>query len=112
MFSLKSLGKSLSGIIGTLSVLVSIATAYFFSGIAAQPEGIRISLLTGFKSVLSMLILDFNWTNCLFYGCFCNWNWSLIHLYSISYMHDDENMHKFCVFESVYILHDYISNRK
>jgi NADH-quinone oxidoreductase subunit L len=59
MFSLKSLGKSLSGIIGTLSVGF-IATAYFFGGIAAQPEGIRISLLTGFKSVLSMLILDFN----------------------------------------------------
>jgi NADH-quinone oxidoreductase subunit L len=44
--------KITSGIIGTLSVLVSfIATAYFFYGIAAQPEGIRISLLTGFKLV-------------------------------------------------------------
>jgi hypothetical protein len=69
MFLLVKPWKITFRIIGTLSVLVSIATAYFFSGIAAQPEGIRISLLTGFKSVLSMLILDFNWTNCLFYGC-------------------------------------------
>jgi hypothetical protein len=73
MFSLKALENHFRNNRNTFSFGL-FATAYF-SGIAAQPEGIRISLLTGFKSVLSMLILDFNWTNCLFYGCFCNWNW-------------------------------------
>jgi NADH-quinone oxidoreductase subunit L len=56
-----------------------------------------------------MLILDFNGPIVYFMVAVTGIG-SLIHLYSISYMHDDENMHVFRVFEPVYILHDYISN--
>jgi NADH:ubiquinone oxidoreductase subunit 5 (subunit L)/multisubunit Na+/H+ antiporter MnhA subunit len=68
----KALENHFLGIIGTLSVWFLLLQLLISLVELQQPEGIRISLLTGFKSVLSMLILDFNWTNCLFYGCFCN----------------------------------------
>jgi NADH-quinone oxidoreductase subunit L len=94
MFSLK-LGKSLSGIIGTLSVLVSfIATAYFFGGIAAQPEN---SYFTFDWIQISTFNVDFGFQLdqlSILWLLFVTGIGSLIHLYSISYMHD-ENMHKF-----------------
>ncbi len=101
----KSLGKSLSGIIGTLSVLVSfIATAYFFGGIAAQPEGIRISLFDWIQ--ISNFKVDFGFQLdqlSILWLLFVTGIGSLIHLYSISYMHDDENMHKFFAYLNLFI---------
>ncbi|PIF61099.1 NADH dehydrogenase subunit L [Flavobacterium sp. 11] len=101
----KSLGKSLSGIIGTLSVIVSfIATAYFFSGIAAQPEGIRISLFDWIQ--ISNFNVDFGFQLdqlSILWLLFVTGIGSLIHLYSISYMHDDENMHKFFAYLNLFI---------
>jgi hypothetical protein len=38
-----------------------------------------------------MLILDFNWTNCLFYACKLELIFDSFVFYQ--YMHDDENMH-------------------
>ena len=41
----KSIGKTASGVIGTLMIVVSfVVTIYFFGAITAQPEGIHISL--------------------------------------------------------------------
>ncbi|MDI5889306.1 NADH-quinone oxidoreductase subunit L [Flavobacterium yafengii] len=101
----KSLGKSLSGIIGTLSVIVSfIATAYFFSGIAAQPEGICISLFDWIQ--ISNFNVDFGFQLdqlSILWLLFVTGIGSLIHLYSISYMHDDENMHKFFAYLNLFI---------
>ena len=101
----KSLGKSLSGIIGTLSVVVSfIATAYFFGGIAAQPEGIHISLFDWIQ--ISNFKVDFGFQLdqlSILWLLFVTGIGSLIHLYSISYMHDDENMHKFFAYLNLFI---------
>ena len=101
----KSLGKSLSGIIGTLSVVVSfIATAYFFNGISAQPEGIQISLFDWIQ--ISNFKVDFGFQLdqlSILWLLFVTGIGSLIHLYSISYMHDDENMHKFFAYLNLFI---------
>nr|WP_314896278.1 NADH-quinone oxidoreductase subunit L [uncultured Flavobacterium sp.] len=101
----KSLGKWLSGIIGTFSVVVSfIATAYFFSGIAAQPEGIHISLFDWIQ--ISNFNVDFGFQLdqlSILWLLFVTGIGSLIHLYSISYMHDDENMHKFFAYLNLFI---------
>lgn len=101
----KSLGKSLSGIIGTLSVVVSfIATGYFFGGIAAQPEGIRISLFDWIQ--ISNFNVDFGFQLdqlSILWLLFVTGIGSLIHLYSISYMHDDENMHTFFAYLNLFI---------
>ena len=49
----KSLGKSVSGIIGTFSVVVSFAaTLYFFGGISANPAGIQVSLFEWIQKVI------------------------------------------------------------
>ena len=101
----KSLGKSLSGIIGTATVFISfIATAYFFGGIAAQPEGIKISLFDWIQ--ISNLSVDFGFQLdqlSVLWLLFVTGIGSLIHLYSISYMHDDENMHKFFAYLNLFI---------
>ncbi|TDE31285.1 NADH-quinone oxidoreductase subunit L [Flavobacterium ranwuense] len=101
----KSLGKLLSGILGTLSVVVSfIATVYFFSGIAAQPEGIRIVLFDWIQ--ISNFKVDFGFQLdqlSILWLLFVTGIGSLIHLYSISYMHDDENMHKFFAYLNLFI---------
>jgi NADH-quinone oxidoreductase subunit L len=101
----KSLGKSLSGIIGTLSVVVSfIATAYFFGGVSAQPEGIHISLFDWIQ--ISNFKVDFGFQLdqlSILWLLFVTGIGSLIHLYSISYMHDDENMHKFFAYLNLFI---------
>ena len=101
----KSLGKSLSGIIGTATVFISfIATAYFFGGIAAQPEGIKISLFDWIQ--ISNFSVDFGFQLdqlSILWLLFVTGIGSLIHLYSISYMHDDENMHKFFAYLNLFI---------
>lgn len=45
----KSLGKTVSGIIGTLSVAISFATSiYFFSALSTEPKDSILPFLTGF----------------------------------------------------------------
>lgn len=101
----KQLGKSLSGIIGTLTVFISfIATAYFFGGVAAQPEGIRISLFEWIQ--ISNFKVDFGFQLdqlSILWLMFVTGIGTLIHLYSISYMHDDENMHTFFGYLNLFI---------
>ncbi|MGO4904832.1 NADH-quinone oxidoreductase subunit L [Flavobacterium sp. W20_MBD1_R3] len=101
----KSLGKSLSGVIGTLSVVVSfIATAYFFGGIAAQPEGIRIVLFDWIQ--ISNFKVDFGFQLdqlSILWLLFVTGIGSLIHLYSISYMHDDEKIHQYFAYLNLFI---------
>ena len=54
----KNLGKTVSGIIGTLSVVVSfIATAYFFGYISVSKQPIQISLFDWIQ--ISNFKLDF-----------------------------------------------------
>ena len=101
----KSLGKSVSGVIGTLSVVVSfIATLSFFMGIQSHPEGIQIALFEWIQ--ISNFKLDFGFLLdqlSILWLLFVTGIGSLIHLYSISYMHDDENMHKFFAYLNLFV---------
>ena len=101
----KSLGKTVSGIIGTLSVAISFATSiYFFDALAANPNGFQISLfdwiqISNFKVDFGFLLDQLS----ILWLLFVTGIGSLIHLYSISYMHDDENMHKFFAYLNLFV---------
>ena len=101
----KNLGKTVSGALGTLTVLVSfIATCFFFSTVSSSKEAIQISLfdwiqIGTFKIDLGFLIDQLS----VLWLLFVTGIGSLIHLYSISYMHDDENMHKFFAYLNLFV---------
>ena len=99
------LGKSLSGIIGTLSVVVSfVITIFFFLQINQTNQPITISLfdwiqISNFKVDFGFLLDQLS----LLWLLFVTGIGSLIHLYSISYMHDDEKMHTFFAYLNLFI---------
>ncbi|WP_144893351.1 NADH-quinone oxidoreductase subunit L [Flavobacterium tiangeerense] len=101
----KSLGKTVSGIVGTLAVFISFISACFFFGAnAAQPSGFRISLfdwiqISNFKVDFGFLLDQLS----ILWLLFVTGIGSLIHLYSISYMHEDENMHKFFAYLNLFV---------
>jgi NADH-quinone oxidoreductase subunit L len=101
----KTLGKSLSGIIGTLSVVVSFAvTIYFFLQINQTKQSISIDLfdwiqISNFKVSFGFLLDQLS----LLWLLFVTGIGSLIHLYSISYMHDDEKMHTFFAYLNLFV---------
>jgi NADH-quinone oxidoreductase subunit L len=101
----KSLGKSVSGAIGTLSVVVSFAVSiFFFLQINQTKQPISIDLfdwiaISNFKVNFGFLLDQLS----ILWLLFVTGIGSLIHLYSISYMHDDENMHKFFGYLNLFI---------
>ena len=101
----KSLGKTVSGTIGTLSVVVSFAvTLYFFLQINETKQPIQINLFdwmsfSNFNVKFGFLLDQLS----LLWLLFVTGIGSLIHLYSISYMHDDDNMHKFFAYLNLFI---------
>ncbi|MBC7749722.1 MAG: NADH-quinone oxidoreductase subunit L, partial [Methylotenera sp.] len=99
------LGKTVSGIMGTIAVVVSFAiTFYFFGAIAAIPEGIHISLFEWIQ--ISNFKVDFGFQLdqlSVLWLLFVTGIGSLIHLYSINYMHDDENMHKYFAYLNLFV---------
>jgi NADH-quinone oxidoreductase subunit L len=101
----KSVGKSVSGIVGTLAVVVSFAvTLYFFMQVNQTGEAISVSLFDWISfhnfSVDFGILLD---QLSLLWLLFVTGIGSLIHLYSISYMHDDEKMHMFFAYLNLFI---------
>jgi NADH-quinone oxidoreductase subunit L len=101
----KTLGKSLSGIIGTLSVVISfIVTVCFFLQINQSKQPINIVLfdwiqISNFKVNFGFLLDQLS----VLWLMFVTGIGSLIHLYSISYMHDDEKMHSFFAYLNLFI---------
>ena len=101
----KSLGKTLSGIIGTLSVVVSFALSlYFFGFISVSKKPIVIELfdwiqISNFRVSFGFLLDQLS----ILWLLFVTGIGSLIHLYSISYMHDDENMNKFFAYLNLFV---------
>ena len=101
----KTLGKSLSGIIGTFSVAISFAvTIYFFLQINQTKQSISIDLfdwiqISNFKVSFGFLLDQLS----LLWLLFVTGIGSLIHLYSISYMHDDEKMHTFFAYLNLFV---------
>lgn len=101
----KQLGKNVAGIIGTLTVLVSFAvTLSFFLQINQTHQPIQIQLfdwisISNFKVEFGFLLDELS----LLWLMFVTGIGALIHLYSISYMHEDENMHKFFGYLNLFI---------
>ena len=99
----KKAGKNISGIVGTLAVTVSfVLSVYFFMQINEAAEPIKLfdwMSVSNFKIDFGILLdrLSILWL------LFVTGIGSLIHLYSISYMHDDENMHKFFAYLNLFI---------
>ncbi|MEO6174629.1 MAG: NADH-quinone oxidoreductase subunit L [Flavobacterium circumlabens] len=101
----KSLGKTVSGIIGTAAVVVSFAvTLFFFSEITQTKQAIQVTLFDWIQISNLHINLGFLLDQLsLLWLLFVTGIGSLIHLYSISYMHDDENMHKFFSYLNLFV---------
>lgn len=101
----KKIGKSASGIIGTLAVAVSfVATLVFFLQINETKEAVQIEVfnwieISNFRVNFGFLLDQLS----ILWLLFVTGIGALIHLYSISYMHDDENMHKFFAYLNLFI---------
>ena len=99
----KKAGKSIVGIVGTLSVAVSFAITLYLFGNAGQ-EPIVVNLfdwisIERFNVSFGFLIDQLS----ILWLLFVTGIGSLIHLYSISYMHDDEKMHSFFAYLNLFI---------
>ncbi len=101
----KRLGKSLSGIIGTGTVVVSfVVSIYFFMQINQTKQPITIDLfdwiqISNFKVSFGFLLDQLS----ILWLLFVTGIGSLIHLYSISYMHDDDKMHTFFAYLNLFV---------
>lgn len=101
----KKAGKNISGAIGTIAVVVSFAmSVYFFMQLNTSGKPIQVKLFDWIQ--LGNLKVDFGILLdqlSLLWLLFVTGIGSLIHLYSISYMHDDENMHKFFAYLNLFV---------
>jgi NADH-quinone oxidoreductase subunit L len=101
----KKVSKGLSGAIGTITVVVSfVLSIFFFTQVNQNGKGFEISLfdwiqVSNFKLDFGILLDQLS----ILWLLFVTGIGSLIHLYSISYMHDDENMHKFFAYLNLFI---------
>lgn len=102
----KKAGKGIVGVVGTSSILVSfLATLYFFSQINANPENPPVVNLFQWIS-LEKFNVDFSFLLdqlSVLWLLFVTGIGTLIHMYSVSYMHDDENMHKFFAYLNLFV---------
>jgi NADH-quinone oxidoreductase subunit L len=101
----KKAGKSIVGIVGTVSVAISFAiTLYLFGYNQVNPKPVVINLfdwisIEEFDISFGFLIDQLS----ILWLLFVTGIGSLIHLYSISYMHDDEKMHSFFAYLNLFI---------
>ena len=99
----KKAGKSIVGIVGTLSVAISFAvTLYLFATASQEPVVINLFdwiSIQKFDISFGFLIDQLS----IIWLLFVTGIGSLIHLYSISYMHDDEKMHSFFAYLNLFI---------
>jgi len=101
----KKLSRTLAGTLGTVAVGVSFAvTVYFFLQVLNTHQPIMINLFEWMQ--LANFKVDFGFQLdqlSLLWLMFVTGIGTLIHIYSISYMHDDENMHKFFAYLNLFI---------
>ena len=99
------ISKVMAGVVGTLTVVFSfLLTLCFFSQLLQTGKAIEISLFDWIS--IGKLNIDFGIVLdqlSLLWLLFVTGIGSLIHLYSISYMHDDENMSKFFAYLNLFV---------
>ena len=101
----KQLGKTGSGVLGTLAVVTSFAVSVlFFIDLKSTGKSSSIQLFDWIQlqSISIHFGLLFDQLSILWL-LFVTGIGSLIHLYSISYMHEDENMHKFFAYLNLFV---------
>ena len=101
----KQLGKTVSGTLGTLTVAVSFAVTLFFF---LQVNSTKVPVMVDLFEWLTMANFTVNFgfqldQLSLLWLMFVTGIGTLIHVYSISYMHDDENMHKFFAYLNLFV---------
>jgi NADH-quinone oxidoreductase subunit L len=105
IFAGKKLSRTLSGTLGTVAVAVSFAvTLFFFLQVSGTKQPVMVNLFQWMK--LANFSVDFSFQLdqlSLLWLMFVTGIGTLIHMYSISYMHDDENMHKFFAYLNLFI---------
>lgn len=101
----KNAGKSTVGIVGTLTVVISFAvTLYFFLQLNQTGQPVVVSLFDWIT--LSNFQLDFGIVLdqlSVLWLLFVTGIGALIHLYSISYMHDDEKIHSYFAYLNLFV---------
>lgn len=101
----KKVKKGISGAIGTLTVLISfMLSVYLFTQFNHSTKPIEINLFDwisvhNFKLSIGFLLDQLT----LLWLLFVTGIGSLIHLYSISYMHDDDKMHTFFAYLNLFV---------
>ncbi|RRJ93908.1 NADH-quinone oxidoreductase subunit L [Flavobacterium macacae] len=101
----KKVSRNISGTIGTIAVAVSfIVSLNFFFQINSTKQPILIDLfqwmtLENFNVNFSFLLDQLS----VLWLLFVTGIGTLIHIYSISYMHDDENLNKFFAYLNLFI---------
>ncbi|MFM2266153.1 MAG: hypothetical protein RLZ77_1573 [Bacteroidota bacterium] len=101
----KQLGKTASGILGTLAVVASfVVTLLFFIELQSTGKSTSIDLFDWIQLQSFPIHFGFLFDQLsILWLLFVTGIGSLIHLYSISYMHDDENMHKFFAYLNLFV---------
>lgn len=101
----KKLSRNVAGTLGTIAVAVSFAaTLYFFLDILNTHKAVDVKLFEWMQ--LANFSVDFGFQLdqlSLLWLMFVTGIGTLIHIYSISYMHDDENMHKFFAYLNLFV---------
>ena len=101
----KKVSRTVSGAIGTLTVVVSfLMSLCFFAQLNQNGKPFEFALFDwisvhNFKLDFGILLDQLS----LLWLLFVTGIGSLIHLYSISYMHDDENIHKFFAYLNLFV---------
>jgi NADH-quinone oxidoreductase subunit L len=101
----KKISRTLSGTLGTLAVAVSFAVTLFFF---LQVSGTKVPVMVNLFEWMQLANFNVNFgfqldQLSLLWLMFVTGIGTLIHIYSISYMHDDENMHKFFAYLNLFI---------
>ncbi len=101
----KKNGGNISGYVGTVAVAISfVISLIFFLQVNETQEPINVHLFEWIA--ISNFSIDFSFMFdqlSLLWLLFVTGIGTLIHLYSISYMHDDENMHKFFAYLNLFV---------
>lgn len=101
----KKISRNLAGWLGTAAVAVSfVVTLTFFLQILNTGEAVRVNLFRWLQLVNFSVDISFQLDQLsLLWLMFVTGIGTLIHMYSISYMHDDENMHKFFAYLNLFV---------
>jgi NADH-quinone oxidoreductase subunit L len=101
----KSLGKTISGVLGTTAIVVSFLCAIcLFSQINANGKSFTFHLADWFSIGNIKINFSFLFDQLsVLWLLFVTGIGALIHLYSISYMHEDDNMHKFFSYLNLFV---------